>query len=232
MTYTPIVYQWPLAVAPIDQLFRAGGMSVAGGMTLGGASTENPEPGGRAELTFSFAALVTLEANKAMSWLASRMMNGAVLSVPIYNSIQLVPDEEIFGTAADNFTDTVDQYSDIPVRRWEPFVPVAAIALAGVATVVADLSELGRVLNEGHVIGFRTGDYDFAHMVMAISYSVDDEATITISPPLRRDLAVSDKLHLRPKMLATCANASEVATTFSRGRHMAPSAARLVEALV
>lgn len=232
MTYTPVIYQWPLAVAPIDQLFTGGGMSVAGGMTLGGASTENPEPGGRAELLFDFAPLATLEANKAMSWLATRMKNGAVLSVPIYNSIQLVPDEEIFGNAADNFTDTVDQYSAIPVRRWEPFVPVAAIALAATLTVTADLSELGRVLNEGHVIGFRSGSYDFAHIVEAITYAADDTATITVSPPLRRDLAIAGKMHLRPKMLVTCANPSEVAQPFRHGRHMTPGTARLVEALV
>jgi hypothetical protein len=232
MTYTPTIYQWPVDVAPIDQLFRAGGLSIAGGMTLGGAATENPEPGGRAELMFNFAVLALPEANKAMSWLASRMMNGAVLSVPIYNSVQLVPEVEIFGAAADNFVDTTDQYSAIPVRRWEPFVPVTAVALAGVETLTADLSELGRVLNEGHVIGFRSGAYDFAHIVTEITYDVANVATIKVSPPLRRGLAISDKLHLRPKMLVRCTNASEVATTFTRGRHMAPAPARLVEAFV
>lgn len=230
MTWTPTVYQWPLAVAPIDQLFTAGGASVTGGMTLGGMATDNPEPGGRAVLSFSFAAVVGSKANVAASWLATASKNGAVFSIPIYNSVQLVPDNEIFGAAADNFTDVYDQFSPIPERRWEPFVPVTATALAGAEIVVASLADLDRVLLPGHVIGFRSGAYDFAHLVTDITYDAGDIATIRVSPPLRRNLAINDKLHLRPRMVASLT--SDIGQLFTRGRHMTPAAVTAVEVLV
>lgn len=230
MTWTPVIHQWPLSVAPIDQLFMAGGVSVSGGMTLGGVATENPEPGGRAMLSFSFATMVTVEANVAASWLASQSKNGAVFSVPIYDCAQLVPASVIFGAAADNFTEVYNQYSEIPERRWEPFLPVTAAALAGSETVVANVAELGRVLLAGHVIGFRSGAYDFAHVVTDITYDAGNVATIKVSPPLRRDLAIADKLHLRPRMIG--AISGDIGQMFKRGRHMAPAAVSVVEVLV
>lgn len=232
MAITPIIHQWPESVAPINQVFQANGASTAGGMTLGGAMTENPSPGGRARMSFVFSPLAMRESNEAMSWLASMMGNGAIFSVPIYNSVQLVPEADIFGVAANNFFDTADPYSAIAIRRWEPFVPVSATALAGAVTMTADLSELGKVLRAGHVIGFRSGTYDFSHAVKSISYDGGSIATITIEPPLRRALTAGDKMHLRPKMLATVENASEVVQPFTSGRHMTPGPARFVEALV
>lgn len=232
MAITPVIHQWPEAVAPINQIFYAPSASISGGMTLTGAMNENPSPGGRAKMLFVFSVLATRESNEAMSWLSSMMGNGAIFSVPIYNSVQLVPDADIFGVAADNFTDTADPYSAIPIRRWEPFVPVAANALDGVVTFTANMSELGRVLRAGHAIGFRSGAYDFAHAVKAITYDAGNIATITVEPPLRRPITTGDKMHLRPKMLATVENASEVMQPFTHGRHMTPSPARFVEALV
>ena len=116
--------------------------------------------------------------------------------------------------------------------EWNPTANVTATALKGETTVLVDMSTLGEVLLIGHVIGFYEGGYDFAHKVMDISYDAGDIATLTISPPLRRDLTISSEMTFRPKMLVTCSNAREVAGLFQRGRHMAFSAAQFVESLV
>ena len=231
MTYAPMIYDWPTSCAPIDQIFWAGGQAIAGGMTLGGVSVENPEPGGRATCSMNFAAFVDDDANRDASWLASRIRNGNIMRVPLWETVQLVPADQIFGAAADHFVETVDPFSDIPKTAWNPSVAFTAPAAKGSTTVVANMGDLGQVLREGHVIGYKAGSYDFAHVVMAVSYA-GNVATATIDPPLRRAIAVADRMLLRPMMLATCANPSETIGTFTMGRTMRFGSAVFKEALV
>ena len=232
MTYTPTIYDWPTACEPIDQVFRAAGQAIQGGMLLGGAMAQNPEPGGAAELLMSFAAFVTPQANLEASWLMSRITNGAIMRVKLWNTVQLVPWADL------DITDTGQTWLD--GGAWEngsywqtsPYAPVTASASKGAETVIVDCSIPGRVLSRGHVIGFRVGDYDFAHIIMAVSYDGDDRATLTIAPPLRRGLTTSNRLFYWPSMLVTCRNAPEVAGQFRRGLHVQLNSAKLVEALV
>ena len=233
MTYTPTIYDWRSSVAPIDQVFRAGGSAVAGGMTLGGASISNPEPGGRGELVMNFAPFATEESNLAASWTISRMMNGAIFRVRLYRTVQLV-------------SETALSTSDTPGNPWsnsepwstgenwasDPVAEVAASAAKGASTFTADLSIMGQVLDLGHVVGFFVDGYNFSHVVTDVEYDTDDVATVTITPPLRRALTTSDLMNFRPAMLVTCANPAEVMTNYTSGRHMALSTARFVEALV
>ena len=137
MTYTPTIYDWPETCAPINQMFRAGGQSIAGGMTLGGAAVENPEPGGRATCEMDFAAFVTDEANRDASWLASRILNGNVMRLPLWDTVQLVPRDQIFGSAADRVIETVDPFSNIPKTYWNPSVPITQAGAKGTATITA-----------------------------------------------------------------------------------------------
>lgn len=238
MTYTPTIHDWHSAVAPIDQIVRAGGAARDGGMTIGGASISSPEPGGRSELVLNFAPFAAEAANLAASWIVSRIMNGSVMRYRLQPTVQLVPAADL--TVPEDglpWDDGAPWASDV---NWQadPWVPAAMFGAAGSVTVKADLSSLGRVLNFGHVIGFSIDGYDFAHVVMDIEYDGDDLATITVSPPLRRDIVPvaggepATRLRFRPAMLVVCTNAAEVMSTFQRGRHIALNAARFVEALV
>jgi len=213
MTYTPTIYDWPSSVEPHSQYFRAAGGSVAGGMTLGGASVENPEPGGRAELFLEFDRLAADAANLDASWLLSRMTGGNVMRVPLWTpSAQIVSDEALGGVGT-----------------------TAVVTVAGTkggTTFKAALAPYGRVLNEGHVIGFTLGGYEFAHMVMSVSYNGSDVATIGVSPPLRRAVTTSDVMTFRPTMLVTCPNARDVATNYRFGIAIQLNAMRMVEAMV
>lgn len=231
MTYTPVIHDWRPTCAPIDQLFRAGGQAVAGGMTLGGVSVENPEPGGRAELLLNFAAFVTEETNLDASWTVSRILNGSVMRIRLWNTVQLVSEEALNVPDIGQEWANGQPWANDENWRANPFALVTATALAGASSFTVDMSVIGQVLKVGHVIGFLKDGYDFAHMVLDIEYS-SGVATVTVEPPLRRDLAADDLMLFRPSMLVTCRNAREVAGNFARGRTMAFGAARMVEALV
>lgn len=232
MSIIPRIYDWRLSCEPVNSFFRAGGEAIAGGLTLGGAMVSNPEPGGRAEYVMEFAAFVTEQATRDASWLISRITNGAVMRVPIFDSVQLVPwadlDQEPDGRTWANG----ETWAGGTLWAANPYAYVSATSATGSETFTADLSPIGRVLQIGHVIGFFSDGYDFAHTVMDIEYDGDDEATVTVSPPLRRAVTADVRMLFRPKMLATCANPSEVAGMFRRGRHVTLGAARMVEALV
>lgn len=232
MTYTPTIYDWRDDVTPINQVFRAAGQATDGGMTLGGVSVESPEPGGRAELALEFSAFATEAANLNASWTVSRICNGNVMRVRLWDSVQLVKGADLFGSAADHYEPISDSpASDGEPTRWAPQVPVAAAAAKGAASFTVDMTDVGEILRLGHVIGFNVGGYDFAHMVMDITYAAG-VATVEVSPPLRRALTTSDAMLFRPAMLVTCRNAREVMSNFTSGRHMQLNGARFAEALV
>lgn len=234
MTFTPTIYDWRASVEPMSQMFRAGGTSVAGGMTLGGASAESPEPGGRSELLLEFGPLAGSSANLDASWLVSRLIGGNVMRVRLWApTVQLVADAALGGNTGlgVNWANNLRWANNL---GWA-FDPSAAVTVAGAkgaTSFTADLVSYGRVLSIGHVVGFHLSGLDFAHVVTDISYSAANAATVTVSPPLRRAVTTSDRMLFRPTMLAVCSNAREVATNFKFGTQMALNAVRMVEALV
>ena len=232
MTYTPTIYDWRDDVQPLDQFFRAGGASVAGGMTLGGASIENPEPGGRAELMMNFSRLALASANLNASWTLSRILNGSVMRIRLFlPSVQIVTDAAlgIVSTAGVTWSNALPWSSGQPWRA-NPSAPITAAASKGASTFTCDMSGPGQALKIGHVIGFHV-EYDFAHVVTDIAYSSANEATVTVQPPLRRALTTANQVLFRPVMLVTCANARDVADNFRWGQSMALNSAKFVEAL-
>ena len=231
MTYTPTIYDWRSLCAPINQIFRAGSLATQGGMTLGGASYENPEPGGRAELFMEFAPFATPEANRAASWTVSKLVSGSVFRVPLYETVQVVDSTEFGLTGGLRWANNLP-WSNGQFWKFNAFASFNAAAARGVVSISVDMSAHGEVLQLGHVFGTRLDGYDFTHVVEDIEYDASDVATITFSPPLRRAATTADEINFRPTMLVQCINAREVMTNFQSGRHMQLSPARFVEALV
>lgn len=233
MAYTPTIYDWRRSLCPTGQVFRGGGQSIEGGMMQGGAMASNPEPGGRGELFMTFPAWrkgrdVTLD----ISWTLSRITNGCIMRVPLVSSVQLVPWIDLDIDAAGQTWANGEAWAGGALWRASPFAPVAAAADAGAERFVVDLSLLGPVLRIGHVIGFFLEGYDFTHIIMDIDHGDDDAATITISPPLRRNLTASDRMLFRPTILATCRNAAEALIETGRRSTLGIGALQMVEALV
>lgn len=234
MTYTPVIYDWRPTIEPLDQIFWAGGASVSGGMTLGGASVENPEPGGRASLEMNFARLALATSNLDASWLISRILNGNILRIPLFTpSVQLVTDA-VLGVSATGVTWSNGLGWSLG-QNWRSN-PTAAITVAGVkggTTCTVNLTGLANALQLGHVIGFHLSGYDFAHVIMDIAYNTaGTSAAITVSPPLRRDVPTTARLTFRPIMLATCLNPNDVRDNFRWGQTMQLNTAKWAEALV
>ncbi|WP_226782756.1 hypothetical protein [Oceaniglobus trochenteri] len=231
MPIVPRIYTWRRELVPTDQVFMAGGTSVDGGMTLGGALVQSPEPGGRATLIMGFG-LLARRANLAASWTYSRAMNGAVFSIPIRCTDQLVDRKGLLPPATDGIPWSEGQpWGNGENWGWNPTAPLVASAGRGTVEVVTDLSAYGPVLQVGHVIGFSVDGVDSAHIVMDIDYD-GDTATIAIQPPLRRAVTEDVRLRFRPSMLATCRNPAEFAAPFGLGRFTRPGSARFVEALI
>lgn len=234
MTYTPTIYDWRTSVEPISQLFLAPSQSVSGGMLLGGASYENPEPGGRAELRLEFVPFANANTNLDASWLATRIQNGNIMRIRLWGPTPQLVSDAALGVSAPLGLNWSNGKGWANGYGWE-VNPSADITVAGVkggTTFTANLNPFGQVLQIGHVIGFSLSGLDFAHLVTDISYSANNRATVTVSPPLRRDVPGSARMLFRPVMLATCINGADVATNFKRGNVMAFNDARFVEALV
>ena len=224
------VYDWRLSLVPSSQLFVAGGQSIAGGLTIGGAAIEHVSPGGRGRLMMQFST-VDREANVDASWTYSRLLNGAVMRVPVWVTDQLVPSDVLNPPTTDGIPWANGQpWASGENWGWNPTAPVTA-ASRGAVEVTVDLSDYGQVIAPGHVIGFTVGNIDTTHIVMDIE-TEGDLATLTIEPPLRRSLASDDRLRFRPMMLVTCRNPREFAGTFGMGIFTQPGAGEFVEALL
>lgn len=225
------IYDWRESCVPKSQTFRAGGKDGGGRMTLGGYSASNPEPGGRAELSMTFHPFPTEKANLDASWTISRLMNGAVFRVPLYKTIQLVTPRESALIADGILWENEQTWENGQPWTLDPQLNVLSSAQRGEIYCRIGTSRRGEILRIGHVIGFNIDGYDFAHVIMDVSYE-DGDATLEISPPLRRDLSALDQMTLQPKMLVTCPNAAEVMGQYEYGERMTFGNARFVEALV
>lgn len=235
MTYIPTIYDWPPVVAPISLAFRAGGASVQGGMTLGNVGVQSPEPGGRGVLTMDFVMFANAETNLAASWVLSRIMGGNIMRIRMFApSVQLVPDS-VFGINSGVGIKWSDGalWSDGTGWAADPSMDVTNGSAKGTTSFTVNSSGYNRPISPGHLVGFRSGAYDFTHVVMDTFYfNGVNRATLTVSPPLRRTVTTADRLELRPTMLVTCVNAEEVAANFKYGSNVALNAARFIEALV
>ena len=182
-------------------------------------------------LLMNFATFADDATNLDASWTASRIMNGTVFRIRLYNTVQLVPSLILGSNGVGPLWSNDQPWANGEPWAYDPTAPVAVNALAGAAAFTVDLAEYGPVLKIGHVIGFTVGDHDGAHMVLDIAYD-GDVATVTVEPPLRRSLTTDSRMKFRPKMLAKCVNPSEVATNFTSGRHMTFGGATFVEAMI
>lgn len=230
MTYTPTIYSWPAICVPLDQAFRAGGSAIEGGTTTSGVLEQNPEPGGRGELSISFSAFVTEDQNVEASWLISELLNGRIFKIPVWQSVQLVPNSALGITSPNGLTWDNGQAWDTGALWAYELTESATSGLEGSETLTFNTSNFGSVVKRGHVIGVDVDGYSYTHKVSSIIYS-GDTATAIVTPPLRRDVS-GGSIAYRPHMMVTCVNAREVGARFQSGRHIQLNAAQLREAIL
>ena len=219
MTINYKIYDWPSAVKPTEQLFFSGGQLVEGGFTSGGARMMYPEPGGRSVLELTFDYQQNYNPDPIVSWLITMIRNGNIFRVPIRYSPQLVRRDnlmiddtlELSGLPWSEAGQTVEgPWSNDQNWLYSPAIEASATALEGSLTFQVDFTELGNILQLGHLIGH----LDYTYLVEDIEY-VGSIATITVNTPLRKNIAQGDFITFRPKMLCVARNPDNLRGTYN-----------------
>lgn len=208
MTISPKI--WPFPSFPISkQLFAASGAAVEAGMTVGGVRMISPEPGGRATLEIQPSLQVGEWDFPLSSWIMSKV-NGDIFR------IRLAPTPQVAAARGATVPWNAEGiYPDSPwsnQQEWagDAVAVFTASALAGSITVQIDMTYIGRILQLGHVVGHE----DNCYMVDDIAYNDANVATITVNPPLRRNVAADDIALMRPYFLGTISNGEEMRNTY------------------
>ena len=186
-----------------SQLFHVPGAANEGGYTSGAVRLLSPEPGGRSVLELQIAFQVREWDYPISSWIMSKG-NGEIFRV------RLAPTPQVLSVrGADVLWQPDTLWSgDVP---WDGDITVryAAAALEGTTIVQIDMTGYSAVVRPGHVVGHA---YD-CYFVDEVEYN-GAIATLTIKPPLRRDVAVGDSAPFRPWFTGTIGNIGDVRATY------------------
>lgn len=212
------IYQFPTFRIE-NQLFHVPGAGYDGGLTAGGAQFISPEPGGFAVLEVEPSIKDDEWINPAASWLMSKI-SGQVLRIRLSRSPQIAWSRERI--------DRLDhEWENRHGARNDAVTSFTVSALKGSIAVSIDISELGRLLRPGHVIGHAFDCY----LVDEIEY-VGATANIVVTPPLRRDIAAGDVCEFTPWFTGRIANGAEVRAAYNNLGHVKPGKIILTEAVV
>jgi hypothetical protein len=182
----------PLAIGP--QLFHVPGSAFDGGFTSGGARIVSPDPGGRSILEMQPALHNEWDA-PFCSWLMSKV-NGQIFRTQLAQTPQIVTSAAMVGGGSSIKSDLLGKFT--------------AIALEGSTTVKVNMLPFGAILKVGHVVGHD----DYCYLVDEIAYDGAGIATITVNPPVRKDIAVNDAVKFRPNFLGMIMNPEEIKASY------------------
>lgn len=202
MTISPKIWNFP--TFPITkQLFYVPGAAIEGGFTSGGARMTSPEPGGFGMLEVQ-PALVTSEfAYPLASWLMSKT-NGEILRIRLAPTPQIASARTV--TAQWN---NVQPWGNLQPWSGDLTGTYRLNALRGSTSLSIDLAGIGPVLQAGHVIGHA---YD-TYMIDEVTYS-GTVATISVRPPLRRNVSIGDQVMFRPYFTGSLTGGNNTHTTY------------------
>lgn len=212
------IYQFPTFRIE-SQLFHVPGAGYDGGLTAGGAQFITPEPGGFGVLEITPALSDTEWVNPAFSWLMSKI-SGQIMRVRLAATPQVA-----WSRARIDHLDW--DWVNRDGARNEAVSKFIAPALKGQITASIDVSQFGRLLRPGHVIGH---GYD-CYLLDEVEYA-GNVATLTLSPPLRRDIATNDFCLFTPWFTGRISNGSEVRAAYNNMGHVKPGKIILQEAVV
>jgi hypothetical protein len=206
MSVTQKVHAFPSF--PIDkQVFYVPGLSTVGGFTSGGARMMSVEPGGFAVLDIQPALQVNEWDYPETSWLMSQT-NGKVLRLRLAPTPQICGGQALAQGGVPWDDDLL--WSNNQVWAGDFMLTFTTAALEGSTQVTTDTGDYGRILRRGHVIGHGYS----AYMIDEINYLSDSQVQVTVTPPLRKAVAIGDKMLSRPYFTGTISNTSEIVQTY------------------
>lgn len=228
------VYDWPPLIRS-RQFFHAGGQAFEGGFTSGGARVMTPEPGGRGILNIEFnLQLRDMKANPIVSWIGTMIANGNIFRIPIGCTPQLVKALDLgLSVGGDELPWAADGM--MPEAPWDNgqnwafdiLADAASTALAGTTTLKLDMGDLLPGLRHGHLIGHE----DVTYLIEDIEYE-GSIATITVNPPLRKNVSQGDVITFRPKMLGIARNPEAFRSLYEPSNLIRLGSVEFVEALI
>ncbi len=192
-----------------SQLFHVPGSVFDGGMTSGGARIASPEPGGRSVLEMKIAYQIGEWDAPFVSWLMSKTA-GNIFRVQLINTPQLSYKESVGSIP---WVDGSPWDND---KEWNSdgfYLETTAAALEGSTSISVDLLAYGEILKHGHVLGHG----DNCYIIDEIEYA-GTVATITLNPPLRKNVSLGDMIYTRPYFLGTIANGAEMRATYEASK--------------
>lgn len=202
MTISPRIVNFP-TFGIAKQLFHVPGAAAEGGFTTGGSRILSPEPGGYSRLELQPSMRDEWEYPLA-SWLMSQT-NGQLMRVRLTKTPQL----------AGARLPPVNWDNSQPWSNNQPWsggysATYYDIALEGSNVVKVNLSAYGQVLRPGHVIGHG----DTTYKIDEIAYDQNNLATITVMPPLRKNVVGGDTVYFQPYFIGYIANAESFRTMY------------------
>lgn len=221
------------------QLFHVPGAALDGGYTSGGARIMSPEPGGRSMLELQLSLHTNEWGNPALSWLMSKI-NGEIFRVLLTKTPQLLNNVGLSGNFKPRNLVPWERTGLMPSSPWNngqlwladgEMAASVGSALNGSTSLQISLGDYAGMLMRGHVIGIKNS----AYMIDEIEYNDDqDIATVTVTPPLRNDIAANEDIYFRPYFLGTIANAEEFRMSYDivNVGHLQPGRLLLKEAIV
>lgn len=199
------------------QLFHVPGAGYDGGLTSGGAQFITPEPGGFSVLEIAPALVDNEWLSPDVSWLLSKI-SGQVFRCRLAKSPQIAWSKERL--------DKID-WDNRGQSRNDGVSRFTTSRLKGTTTVTVDVSEFGRLLRPGHVIGHAFDTY----LVDEVTYS-GNVATCTVTPPLRRNIATNDTCEFTPWFTGRISNGEQIRAAYNSMGHIKPGNIILQEAIV
>lgn len=209
MTITYKVYDFP--TFPVEkQIFYVPGLAFSGGFTTGGIRISSPSPGGFGFLDIQPALQIREWDYPLSSWLMSKT-NGEILRVRLAPTPQICNGLQL--RTSNILWDTDLLWSNFQPWANDLTAMFSANALEGSTSVQIDMSNLGQLLQVGHVIGHQFSTY----IIDEITYDAYDSATVVVKPPLRRDIADGDFVNFRPFFTGSIANPVDIIKTYDAG---------------
>lgn len=200
-----------------SQLFHVPGAGFDGGLTAGGAQFITPEPGGFSVLEIEPALVDNEWIDPAASWLMSKI-SGQVFRIRLSRTPQIAWSRDRL--------DRID-YDNAGQSQTDGVTKFTAASLKGAITVSIDMAQFGHLIRPGHVIGHAFDCY----LVDEVTY-VGTTATITVTPPLRRNIAINDPCLLTPWFTGRISNGEAIRAAYNSAGHIKPGKIILQEAIV
>lgn len=209
MTVSNEVFDFPNF--PIEkQLFYTPGTASAGGFTMGGARIMTYEPGGFAHLDIQPAMQVNEWLFPETSWLMSQG-SGRILRVKMAPTPQMAGGFNSLGTGSAGVPWDGDiLWSNLQTWTGDLALTFGAVSLKGSGTVTVDTASYGAIFSRGHLIGHKFSAY-MINKVTPVSGSLYE---LSISPPLRSDVAIGDTAYNRPYFTGQISNQNEILQTY------------------